>query len=261
MTKLLMGLLLFATILWAETGYPKLYEQQGTPLYETAKQIAPLLEHSTFRKAVASYRSNAEKVMQTGYKADRERALGPAYLKALRSLQTEYDKLAFGVKRALIKAMDTDDTAVFASMAEDAFMPFFANTEFETEVLEYYKAHRSKYTIASLEQRLERFKNTVDLYNTSVREPTYVRTAVEPTPVKHKKEVIVIGTPACKYCKKAKELLRRESVSFLELDSRSGEGARLFRKNNGTGVPMILVGDEVLRGYSEKKILEALQKL
>jgi len=261
MIKLLTGLLLFLNVVWAQAAYPKLFEQQGTPLYEAAAQIAPLLEIREFSKAVAHYQSEADKVMQTGFWAEQKSSESAAYLKALRSLQSEHDKLAFGVKRALMKAMDADDSQTFVALAEPALMPFFANTEFETEMLEYYRAHRGAHPVASLEKRLQRFKNTVDVYNTSERTPTYVRTAVEPTQYQRKKEVIVIGTPNCKYCKKAKDLLHREGVAFRELDSRSGEGALLFRKNNGTGVPLLLVGDEVLRGYSEKKILNALQKL
>ena len=53
--------------------------------------------------------------------------------------------------------------------------------------------------------------------------------------VEHKKEIVLISSPSCPYCKKAKRLLTQE------------------------GVPLIIFGDRVLRGFSEQSILQALR--
>ncbi|MDF1879894.1 glutaredoxin family protein [Sulfurimonas sp. MAG313] len=67
--------------------------------------------------------------------------------------------------------------------------------------------------------------------------------------------VILLSRPGCGYCTQAKRLLRSKGIKFIEYNVRtSKEGRALFEKYQGTGVPLIIKGPLVIRGYNEQKI-------
>lgn len=73
-------------------------------------------------------------------------------------------------------------------------------------------------------------------------------------------EVVLYATAWCGYCKATRDLLAREGVAYREFDiEASAEGAKLYRALGGRGVPLLEVGDQVIRGYNEKAILAALK--
>ena len=63
----------------------------------------------------------------------------------------------------------------------------------------------------------------------------------------------------CGWCDKVKDLLDNSGKNYRELNVRNSEGSRLFKKYNGKGVPMLIVNDRVIRGYSPNKILDAIE--
>lgn len=67
--------------------------------------------------------------------------------------------------------------------------------------------------------------------------------------------VILLTRPGCPYCTQAKNLLDSKGIRYSEYNTRSGYGAALFRQYKGTGVPMLIVGKKVLRGYNKEEIL------
>ncbi len=71
-------------------------------------------------------------------------------------------------------------------------------------------------------------------------------------------EIILLSTKGCYFCAKTKNLLDEQGKSYRELNVYNSDGARLFKKYNGKGVPIIIVGSEVIRGYNPKKILEVI---
>jgi mycoredoxin len=73
-------------------------------------------------------------------------------------------------------------------------------------------------------------------------------------------EVVLYATSWCGYCKATRDLLSREGVKYREFDiEASAEGAKLYRALGGRGVPLLEVGDQLIRGYNEKQILAALK--
>ena len=71
-------------------------------------------------------------------------------------------------------------------------------------------------------------------------------------------EIILLSTKTCYFCTKVKNLLDEKGESYRELNVYNSDGARLFKKYNGKGVPIVIVGNEVIRGYNPKKILKVI---
>jgi len=68
------------------------------------------------------------------------------------------------------------------------------------------------------------------------------------------KKVVIYTTPTCPYCHRAKEYLSRKSISYAEHDvAVDGDKAReMIQKSGQMGVPVIVIGDEVLVGLKTR---------
>ncbi len=74
--------------------------------------------------------------------------------------------------------------------------------------------------------------------------------------------VKIYGRDSCVYCVEAKEYLESKNVSYVYLDVRNNQTAkREYEEMGFSGVPIIVIGDEVIEGYSPSAIDEALAKL
>lgn len=73
--------------------------------------------------------------------------------------------------------------------------------------------------------------------------------------------VRIFGTDWCGYCKKAREYFTKKKVPFVEHNIEKDEdAARIFRKLNPQGsVPVVIVGQYLIRGYSEESFDKALE--
>jgi len=67
------------------------------------------------------------------------------------------------------------------------------------------------------------------------------------------KKVVMYSTSWCAYCKKAKKYFRRKGISFTEYDiEKNAKAKRQYEKMGAKGVPVILVGNKRMNGFSEK---------
>ena len=67
------------------------------------------------------------------------------------------------------------------------------------------------------------------------------------------KTVVMYSTSWCGYCKKAARHFRKNKIDFTEYDiEKSARGAREYKKLKGRGVPVILIGDQRMNGFSAK---------
>jgi glutaredoxin-like YruB-family protein len=66
------------------------------------------------------------------------------------------------------------------------------------------------------------------------------------------KKVVVYSTPACPWCKKAKEYLTEKNISYLEYDVAENKDAarEMIQKSEQMSVPVITIGDEVVVGFN-----------
>ena len=87
---------------------------------------------------------------------------------------------------------------------------------------------------------------------------SYTDTAIISTPVsflkesRSEKEVVMYSTAWCPSCRKAKAYYKERGIDFKEYDVETSEkGKEDFQELGGSGVPIILVGEKRLNGFSK----------
>ena len=64
-------------------------------------------------------------------------------------------------------------------------------------------------------------------------------------------KVIIYSTTWCGVCKRAKRYFRQRSIPYVEYDvEKSNKGRQDFKRLGGRGVPIILVGNKSMAGFS-----------
>ena len=72
--------------------------------------------------------------------------------------------------------------------------------------------------------------------------------------------VVVFSTTWCGYCKKTRHFLKTHEIPFDERDIEASKAARdAFDRLGGNGVPLVLVGDQAVHGYSLSRLRAALE--
>lgn len=75
-----------------------------------------------------------------------------------------------------------------------------------------------------------------------------------------KPAVKMYATDWCPYCKQAREYFARNGIPYVELDIEKSESARAEHKSiGGRGIPVILVGNERMNGFSEQRMAQMLK--
>lgn len=76
------------------------------------------------------------------------------------------------------------------------------------------------------------------------------------------KPVSIYTTPTCTYCKMAKAFFAENNVPYSEHDvGPQGDAARrqeMIEKSGQMGVPVIMVGDDMVIGFNKAKLQELL---
>ena len=98
-----------------------------------------------------------------------------------------------------------------------------------------------------------------DLKNITGEVSSYSSVSVEPYEFDPKlisapvsaKSVIMYSTAWCGYCRQAATYFRKNKIPFTEYDiEKSEKGARDYKRLNGRGVPVILIGRKRMNGFS-----------
>jgi len=72
----------------------------------------------------------------------------------------------------------------------------------------------------------------------------------DPDPIADNR-VVMYGTSWCTYCKAAKAYFRKKRIRFVEYDiEASATARRRYDKLGGRGVPLIVVGDRQMTGFT-----------
>jgi glutaredoxin-like YruB-family protein len=81
------------------------------------------------------------------------------------------------------------------------------------------------------------------------------RTAAAGAQPSQAKQVVIYTTSHCPYCVKAKQYFTQKNIRYREIDiEKSTSGDAEFKKLGGTGVPLIMVGNTKLQGFSASKL-------
>jgi mycoredoxin len=74
--------------------------------------------------------------------------------------------------------------------------------------------------------------------------------------------IVLLSAQWCGYCKALRASLTAHSVPFREMDvETSSEGARAYRSLHGSGIPITVVGQNVVYGYDVRRVDELLKPL
>lgn len=74
-------------------------------------------------------------------------------------------------------------------------------------------------------------------------------------PAAAKGPVKLLTTSWCGYCRQARAYLNSRGIPFEDLDvEKSAQGRQEYRQLGGRGVPIILVGDQRMDGYSQARL-------
>lgn len=69
-----------------------------------------------------------------------------------------------------------------------------------------------------------------------------------------KQSVIMYGAAWCGVCKQAKQYFKKNNIPYKEYDiDKSSKGRRDYKKLNGNGVPIILVGNQRMDGFTPRR--------
>jgi glutaredoxin len=68
--------------------------------------------------------------------------------------------------------------------------------------------------------------------------------------------VVMLSADWCGYCRALRADLERAAIPYRELDiDRDAEGARAYRALRARGVPVLVVGQDVIYGYDPRRAL------
>jgi glutaredoxin-like YruB-family protein len=76
----------------------------------------------------------------------------------------------------------------------------------------------------------------------------------------HMKNVTVYSTPTCHFCNLAKDYFKANNIPFTEYDVASNLEKRqeMIEKSGQMGVPVIIIGDEIVVGFDKPQIMKML---
>jgi len=81
---------------------------------------------------------------------------------------------------------------------------------------------------------------------------SYGMSTIETKKVAPRARVVMLSASWCGICKTAKAYFRRNGVRFTEFDiEKSARGRKLYQQLGATSVPVILVGDKRMNGFTE----------
>lgn len=74
------------------------------------------------------------------------------------------------------------------------------------------------------------------------------------------KDVTIYSTPTCHFCHMTKDFLTAHNVPYTDYNVATDLEKRkeMVDKSGQMGVPVIVIGDELMVGYNEDKLKEAL---
>ncbi len=74
------------------------------------------------------------------------------------------------------------------------------------------------------------------------------------------KSVVIYSTPTCHFCHAAKEFFDRHHVAYTDYNVAEDAEKRdeMVQKTGQMGVPVIVVGDEIVVGFDEARLKELL---
>lgn len=75
----------------------------------------------------------------------------------------------------------------------------------------------------------------------------------------HPEGVVLYATSWCGYCKKTREFFNQHNIAYVEYDiENSAEGKAQYDQLHGSGIPLVMIHGEVIRGYDPNQFKQLL---
>lgn len=98
----------------------------------------------------------------------------------------------------------------------------------------------------------DRKPETGDAEIVKIKVNTYTQVTYDKSTYDVGRKVIMYSTDWCGYCKKARAYFKKNNIPFTDHDiEKSSTARKKYEKLEATGVPVILVGDKRMNGFSE----------
>ena len=74
------------------------------------------------------------------------------------------------------------------------------------------------------------------------------------------KTVTIYSTPSCHFCHMAKDFFKEKNIAYTEFDVASDQEKRkeMVEKSGQMGVPVIVIGDDLIVGFNKPVISQLL---
>jgi len=73
--------------------------------------------------------------------------------------------------------------------------------------------------------------------------------------------IVMLTAEWCGYCRRQQQMFARAGVRYTALDIDTDAGDLAYRALSGRGVPITVIGQQVIRGFDVKRLREHLQPL
>jgi len=101
-------------------------------------------------------------------------------------------------------------------------------------------------------------RNVILIIALAVAATTAAAQSAQPQPAQ---SVVMYATAWCPYCAKARAYFARAGIAYVEHDVEKSASANAeFKRLGGRGVPLIVVGREKLKGFSEQSFEHLLAR-
>jgi len=252
-------MLAILTVAHAKENYPGLFVKQGTPLYKATETFSTFNKVPALKIAIDDYIVEAQETKKLGFRVDefKEKKDIKIYFKSLRVLQSKHDKLIGLSTKILYESIKNDNYKEFKNIVDFGISYYEKKPKMREHILAYYKKNRKKSKIHSLEKILSHDRSVIKHYDET--EYIFIENIQDQELYPAEKKIILLSMNGCGWCRKVKKLLDDSGKNYRELNVKNSEGSRLFKKYNGKGVPILIVNDRVIRGYSPNKILDAIE--
>jgi len=73
-------------------------------------------------------------------------------------------------------------------------------------------------------------------------------------------QVTIYSTPTCHFCQMTKDFLKEKGITYTDFNVSSDLEKRqeMIQKSGQMGVPVIFVGDEMIVGFDQEKLVSSL---
>lgn len=73
-------------------------------------------------------------------------------------------------------------------------------------------------------------------------------------------KVTVLVADWCPYCRKLEDALKKLNITYNRLDvEKNPRGKKIYTRLGGGGIPITIVGDQVIRGYDPQAVVDLLR--